>query len=102
MNSRIMCLCGFGHVPYQIMCTVMLAVRTGPMWYRSLTNSDEPSYFFEVWNWRLVVFCGHGRQAVEGLMKRKVVVRMVRVMRNGGGERWLVMDQWLMVVGCGV
>lgn len=79
MKSRIIRFWVFCQVPYQIMWTVILAVSTGPMWYRRWTNSDEPSYFFEpekVSSVALGLWSGHGRQpAARERRERNVTAR---------------------------
>jgi hypothetical protein len=100
---RMMRFCSGSHRPYQIGCTVTLAVRTGPMWYRNLTNSEEPSNFFDAPSSAgenpvvvvVVVFkevLGHGRHAsAVGARKRKIDDkkrnRRTVAMRSGGRER---------------
>jgi hypothetical protein len=98
---RMMRFCSGSHRPYQIGCTVMLEVRTGPMWYRNLTNSEEPSNFFDAPSSAgenpvvVVVFkavLGHGRHAsAGGPRKRKMddkesTIRTV-AMRSGDRKR---------------
>ena len=88
MNSRMIFFWLCCHAPYQIAWTVMLAVKTGPMWYFKWTNFDELSNFLESpnieSNWTLVLLWGHGRHTIVRLGKRSTV--MVRSAKYRGTQ----------------
>lgn len=75
---RMIAFWGTCHVPYQMTWTVMLEVTTGPMWYLSRTNSDDPSNFLEspiMASEELdLARRGHGRHASAGLITARRVI----------------------------
>lgn len=89
MKSRMIAFWGLCHVPYQMTWTVMLEVRTGPMWYFRCTNSDDPSYFFEspirASEELGLARLGHGRQASTGLTARRVTTAKATVAGRENG-----------------
>uniref|UniRef100_A0A0A9ERK6 Uncharacterized protein n=1 Tax=Arundo donax TaxID=35708 RepID=A0A0A9ERK6_ARUDO len=104
-KARMVRFCGAGQGPYQMGCTVMAAARTGPMWYSSFTNSDEPSNFLDVpspaTSSPVPLLLGHGRHATaSGGATRRTAKRMPRGCiaagfsgvggRAGGGLRWIL------------
>ena len=103
MNSRMIFFWLRCHVPYQIVWTVMLAVRTGPMWYFKWTNSDEPSNFFEspkIASWAFVLLWGHGRHAIVGLRKSSTVTARSAGYRETQHWRILVKSERVWVSLC--